>query len=122
MVSRKTPLAVTCGEPAGIGPDITLLAWCARKALGLPAFYVRADPGFLARRAKRLGLDVPVAADLDAGNGRALNQRDHQHAAVALQRQPRDDVEARLDALAVLEARLARVSRDQREAPVQALR
>ncbi|WP_417673689.1 4-hydroxythreonine-4-phosphate dehydrogenase PdxA [Roseibium sp.] len=62
MVSRKTPLAVTCGEPAGIGPDITLLAWCARKALGLPAFYVRADPGFLARRAKRLGLDVPVQA------------------------------------------------------------
>lgn len=62
MVSHKAPLAVTCGEPAGIGPDITLLAWCARKELGLPAFYVRADPGFLARRAKRLGLDVPVQA------------------------------------------------------------
>ncbi|WP_346912522.1 4-hydroxythreonine-4-phosphate dehydrogenase PdxA [uncultured Roseibium sp.] len=62
MASHKAPLAVTCGEPAGIGPDITLLAWCARKALGLPAFYVRSDPGFLARRAKRLGLDVPVQA------------------------------------------------------------
>lgn len=60
MVSVKTPLAVTCGEPAGIGPDITLLSWLARKDLALPAFYLRGDPGFLGRRAKRLGLDVPV--------------------------------------------------------------
>lgn len=62
MVSVKTPVAVTCGEPAGIGADITLLAWHQRKELALPAFYVRADPGFLARRAQRLGLDVPIQA------------------------------------------------------------
>ncbi|WP_417684081.1 4-hydroxythreonine-4-phosphate dehydrogenase PdxA [Roseibium sp.] len=60
MVSVKTPLAVTCGEPAGIGPDITLLSWVARRDLALPAFYLRGDPGFIGRRARRLGLDVPV--------------------------------------------------------------
>ncbi|WP_417667990.1 4-hydroxythreonine-4-phosphate dehydrogenase PdxA [Roseibium sp.] len=60
MVSVKTPLAVSCGEPAGIGPDITILSWLARKDLALPAFYLRGDPGFIARRAKRMGLDVPV--------------------------------------------------------------
>ncbi len=60
MVSVKTPLAVTMGEPAGIGPDILLLSWIARKSLALPAFYLRGDPGFIGRRAKRLGLDVPV--------------------------------------------------------------
>src|ERR1700761_7824169 len=54
------PLAVTMGEPAGIGPDITLAAWTRRTALGLPAFYVHADPDALARRARRLGLAVPV--------------------------------------------------------------
>lgn len=62
MVSIKKPLAVTCGEPAGIGPDIALSAWARRKELALPAFYLRGDPGFIARRAKRLGLDVPVQA------------------------------------------------------------
>ena len=54
------PLALTLGEPAGIGPDITLAAWLRRRELDLPAFYVVADPQCLARRAIRLGLDVPI--------------------------------------------------------------
>jgi 4-hydroxythreonine-4-phosphate dehydrogenase len=55
------PLALTLGEPAGIGPDITLMAWHRRAALRLPPFYVLADPQLLIRRAERLGLDVPIA-------------------------------------------------------------
>ena len=31
------PIALTMGEPAGIGPDITLAAWLQRETLGLPA-------------------------------------------------------------------------------------
>jgi 4-hydroxythreonine-4-phosphate dehydrogenase len=54
------PLALTLGEPAGIGPDITLAAWLQRAELQLPPFYVVGDAAFLARRAKRLGLAVPV--------------------------------------------------------------
>ncbi|MGA2124560.1 MAG: 4-hydroxythreonine-4-phosphate dehydrogenase PdxA [Xanthobacteraceae bacterium] len=54
-------LAVTLGEPAGIGPDITLAAWGRRAELALPPFYVSADPDHLARRAARLGLSVPIA-------------------------------------------------------------
>jgi len=54
------PLALTLGEPAGIGPDITLAAWLRRATLDLPPFYLLADPQCLARRAKRLGLDVPI--------------------------------------------------------------
>ena len=53
-------LALTLGEPAGIGPDITLSAWRQRARLELPPFYVLADPEYLARRAKLLGLDVPI--------------------------------------------------------------
>ena len=53
-------LALTLGEPAGIGPDITLAAWTHRSKLDLPAFYVLADPQCLARRAARLGIDVPI--------------------------------------------------------------
>jgi 4-hydroxythreonine-4-phosphate dehydrogenase len=54
-------LALTLGEPAGIGPDITLAVWRRRAELALPPFYVLADPGFVERRAKLLGLDVPIA-------------------------------------------------------------
>ena len=42
-------LALTIGEPAGIGPDIALLAWTRRKELSLPAFYILGDPVYLAR-------------------------------------------------------------------------
>ena len=54
-------LALTLGEPAGIGPDITLAVWRRRAELALPPFYVLADPGFVERRAKLLALDVPIA-------------------------------------------------------------
>ncbi|HET9903539.1 MAG TPA: 4-hydroxythreonine-4-phosphate dehydrogenase PdxA [Xanthobacteraceae bacterium] len=54
-------LAVTLGEPAGIGPDITLALWRERVPRALPPFYVLGDAQALARRARRLGLDVPIA-------------------------------------------------------------
>ncbi len=54
------PLALTLGEPAGIGPDLALAVWHRRSELNVPPFYVAADPQLLARRAVRLGLDVPL--------------------------------------------------------------
>lgn len=53
-------LAVTAGEPAGIGPDITLAAWARRDELGLPAFAVFGDPGTLRARARALAIEAPV--------------------------------------------------------------
>lgn len=55
------PLALTLGEPAGIGPDLALAVWHRRTELDLPRFYIVADPEFLRRRAARLKLDVPIA-------------------------------------------------------------
>jgi 4-hydroxythreonine-4-phosphate dehydrogenase len=55
------PLALTLGEPAGIGPDITIKAWLRRNELKLPPFYLLGDRDFLADRAKALGLDVKLA-------------------------------------------------------------
>ncbi|RAI41600.1 4-hydroxythreonine-4-phosphate dehydrogenase PdxA [Rhodoplanes roseus] len=62
MSAAAAPLALTIGEPAGIGPDIALLAWLRRDAAALPAFALLADAAFMAARARRLGLDVPIAA------------------------------------------------------------
>ena len=58
----RLPLALTLGEPAGIGPDLTLALWRRRTELDLPPFYVVGDPDFLRQRARMLGIDVPVAA------------------------------------------------------------
>ncbi len=70
------PLALTLGEPAGIGPDLTLAVWRRRAELDLPVFYLIGDVNFLAARARALGLNVPLAlvtpADAGAAFARAL--------------------------------------------------
>jgi 4-hydroxythreonine-4-phosphate dehydrogenase len=75
-MSSGLPLALTLGEPAGIGPDLTLTAWRRRFEFDLPAFYLISEPDFLARRARALGLDVPLAviapAEASAAFERAL--------------------------------------------------
>jgi len=55
------PLALTSGEPAGIGPDITIKAWLRRNELKLPTFYLLGDPDFLCHRAKAFGVDLRIA-------------------------------------------------------------
>ena len=55
------PLALTSGEPAGIGPDITIKAWLRRDELKLPAFYWLGDAASLEARTKALGVNVKLA-------------------------------------------------------------
>jgi 4-hydroxythreonine-4-phosphate dehydrogenase len=62
MPTTPKPLALTLGEPAGIGPDITLRAWLQRDEAALPPFYVVGDAACLTGRALLLGLDVPLVA------------------------------------------------------------
>jgi 4-hydroxythreonine-4-phosphate dehydrogenase len=54
------PLAISMGEPAGIGPDVALMAWRDRAAHRLPPFYVIGDAALMEARAARLGIGVPV--------------------------------------------------------------
>ncbi|HEX9070327.1 MAG TPA: 4-hydroxythreonine-4-phosphate dehydrogenase PdxA, partial [Pseudolabrys sp.] len=55
------PLALTLGEPAGIGPDLAIQLWRRRVELRLPVFYLIADPEFIKRRAHLLGVDVALS-------------------------------------------------------------
>jgi 4-hydroxythreonine-4-phosphate dehydrogenase len=55
------PLALTLGEPAGIGPDIAIAAWLKRRELDLPPFYLLGDREFVAARAQALGHDIALA-------------------------------------------------------------
>ena len=55
------PLALTVGEPAGVGLDLTLAIWRRRAELELPAFYLIGDLDYVSQRARTLGLDIPLA-------------------------------------------------------------
>jgi 4-hydroxythreonine-4-phosphate dehydrogenase len=54
------PLAVSVGEPAGIGAEIIAKAWLLRRDKDLPPFYVVGDPDFVRSRLARAGLAAPV--------------------------------------------------------------
>jgi 4-hydroxythreonine-4-phosphate dehydrogenase len=57
---RQAPLALTIGEPSGIGPDITIAAWQKRDAENLPPFYLIGDADLIRRRATLLGASIEV--------------------------------------------------------------
>jgi len=55
------PIALTMGDPAGAGGDITLKAWLKRDADTAP-FFIIDDVEHLKALAAHLGLDVPIHA------------------------------------------------------------
>jgi 4-hydroxythreonine-4-phosphate dehydrogenase len=61
MSSMEKPIAVTMGEPAGIGGELTLKAWLGRRERSLSTFFAIDDPERLALLAQRLGWTVPIA-------------------------------------------------------------
>ncbi len=66
MALAKNSLALTLGDPAGIGPDITLLAYAARAREHIPPFMLLGDETVLAARAEALGLRVPLGTVTNA--------------------------------------------------------
>jgi 4-hydroxythreonine-4-phosphate dehydrogenase len=65
------PVALTLGDPAGIGAEIALKAWATLR--GEPLFFLIGDPAHLEAPAKALGVPLRViAAPGDAAAGEAL--------------------------------------------------
>jgi len=56
----QLPLALTMGEPSGVGPEITLKAWTERQREGLPPFFAIGNASYYAELADALGLDVAL--------------------------------------------------------------
>ncbi len=57
----SAPVALTMGEPAGIGGEITLLAWLRRERT-TPCFFAIDDADRLKRLARLLGRDIPICS------------------------------------------------------------
>lgn len=54
------PLAISLGDPAGVGPELIAAAWVRREAEGLLPFCAVGGPELLAEAARRRGLTIPV--------------------------------------------------------------
>jgi 4-hydroxythreonine-4-phosphate dehydrogenase len=73
----EQPLALTSGDPSGIGPEIALRAWLqTHDDAASPGFFIIADPAHLSDLAQDLGWTIPIAETDPAGAsalfGRAL--------------------------------------------------
>lgn len=58
--ANTLPLALTMGDPAGIGGELSLAAWQHHGGKQGPAFVVLDDPERLASLARHLGMAVPI--------------------------------------------------------------
>ena len=72
MVNKNTAntnlsIAVSIGEPAGIGPDVIVESWLKRKQLNLPHFTVIGSAQILAERADKMGVNIKLS---EVGDGR----------------------------------------------------
>jgi 4-hydroxythreonine-4-phosphate dehydrogenase len=68
---KPLPLALTMGEPAGIGGELTLMAWQRLRERD-PCFVVLDDPERLRSLAQRLGLSVPIRTIDDPTQAREI--------------------------------------------------
>ncbi len=64
-MTQSLALAVTMGEPAGIGGEIALKAWLSRDRVACPPFFMIDSPRRLMALAASLGFDLPIA-EIDA--------------------------------------------------------
>ena len=58
------PLALSVGDPSGIGPEIAIAAWQAGDSAGVPPFYLLADPALIEARSRLVGANVAIAETL----------------------------------------------------------
>ncbi|MEQ1523790.1 MAG: 4-hydroxythreonine-4-phosphate dehydrogenase PdxA, partial [Aestuariivirga sp.] len=52
------PIALTCGEPAGIAPEITAKAWLALHDTSAAAFFLIGDDNYFSNRAAQAGISI----------------------------------------------------------------
>lgn len=57
---RPAPLAVSLGDPAGVGPELLAETWARRDQEGLPVFFAVGGAEILSAAARMRGLDVQV--------------------------------------------------------------
>ena len=62
MVNCCSPIAVTMGDPAGIGGEITIKAWIKSHSSGKYPFFLIGDPSRIQNTAQQMNVDIPIRA------------------------------------------------------------
>ncbi len=65
----NSPLAITLGDPAGVGPELILEAWSRRDELQLPSIVVCGSSIALGEAARRTGIAFPDELVIDTAHG-----------------------------------------------------
>jgi 4-hydroxythreonine-4-phosphate dehydrogenase len=73
MTGDRPPLAMTMGDPAGIGPELAMAAWRARSRGDAP-FYLLAAPAHLVALARRVGFEAPIIETEPAQAARVIGR------------------------------------------------
>ena len=63
-------IAITMGDPSGVGPEIVVLAHAREELFSRCRPVVYGDPGILRRAARVVGLPLPVVGEEEGGPGR----------------------------------------------------
>ena len=61
MTAPPAPVAVSLGDPAGVGPELIAEVWNQRGSLGLAPFAVTGGAGVLSAAARVRALSIPIA-------------------------------------------------------------
>ena len=59
-MTATSPIALTQGDPSGVGPELALMAYVERRSHDLPPFFLLSDPAFVARVAANLALEIEI--------------------------------------------------------------
>ena len=60
-IENNLPIAVTIGEPSGVGPEVILKCWYKRAEYVLPNFFVIGSAEIMKKTAAQLNLNIPVS-------------------------------------------------------------
>ncbi len=61
-IENNLPIAVTIGEPSGVGPEVILKCWYKRAEYALPEFFVIGSAEIMKKTAAQLNLNIPLRA------------------------------------------------------------
>lgn len=59
-LENKLPIAVTIGEPSGIGPEVLIKSWFKRREHSLSPFFVIGSPDIIQKHAEQIRLPIPL--------------------------------------------------------------
>ncbi|GGC00400.1 4-hydroxythreonine-4-phosphate dehydrogenase [Novosphingobium endophyticum] len=73
-MAKAAPLAVSLGDPAGIGPEVIAQAWARRESAGLAPFFAVGGAGVLLAAARSRGIDLSTVRIADPAEAAAAFQ------------------------------------------------